>query len=144
NSAFSRSRKSRNRSRVAAGSWSFVPRARRSAIYCLSALRKAFIAHLHGTATVGQPHAMTLRPPGCSRMWSFGSDGEELPQSPAERRHGESSALLNRDGTDGRRRARSGESPLVRALDARCAPPPPAPSDRYAAPTFARRFVVTC
>jgi len=124
------------------GGWflEFVPRARRSAMYCLSARRKGFIAHLYAPAMAGQPHAMTRRPPGCSRMWSFGSDGEELPQSPAERRHGESSALLSHGGTDGRRHARSGESPLVRALGARCVPPPPAQSDRYAAPTFRKKI----
>jgi len=75
-------------------------------------------------------------------MWSFESDDEVLPQSPVERLHGESSALLSHGGTGGRRRARSGESPLARAPSGQCAPPPPAPSDRYAAPTFARRFVV--
>jgi len=142
NCAFSRSRKSRNRSRVAVGSCSLVPRARRSAMYCLSSLRKAVIAHLPWTATVEQPRAMPRRPPGNRRMWSFESDAEVLPQSPVERLHGESSALLSHGGTGGRRHARIGESPLARAPGEQCAPLPPAPSDQYAAPTFARRFVV--
>ena len=90
NSAPCRSRKSTNLTSVMAGSWSCVPRARRSATYCTRASCMAIIGHLPELATAGQPRAMPRTTPGHrSPSWCASDVGGPL-RSPTWRRRVES------------------------------------------------------
>jgi hypothetical protein len=82
NSAPSRSRNSRKWTSVMAGSWSFVPRARRSATYCTRASCMAFSSGTsRSLATAGQPRAMPRRIPGRRSRWWSASDAGGPPRS---------------------------------------------------------------